>query len=297
MPPMNVPIDRRTFVLGGVALAVAACGGSNGLASGDGLTPERLAVRFPDGFRAPSVAVAGHGPQRFPFVLVANDGFPMVANIPASITIEVLHDGATLETVDVPVRGEGQFTPFYPLVFTPPETGSYLARTEFSDIDVEFVVVERGETTLFQAGETLPSFATPTTANPAGVNPVCTRTPDPCGFHDISLADALTNGKPTALLIATPSHCQTDVCASNVEWLMELSADRPDINVIHAEVYEDFERDVNEGGGLPTRAPLLAEWDFAFEPSLFVMDSEGTIVDGRHFAFDREEMAEMFAQI
>ncbi len=221
----------------------------------------------------------------------------MVGETPASINIEIIHEGETLEVQEVPVRGAGQFTPFYPLVFTPPATGSYLARTDFSDFDVEFAVVERAETTLFQAGETLPGFDTPTTAEPAGVNPVCTRSPDPCGLHEVTLNEALSNGKPTALLIATPAHCQTDVCASNVEWLIELAGDRTDINVIHVEVYEDFERDVNEGGGLPTRAPLLAEWDFAFEPSLFVMSADGTIVDGRHFAFDRDEMEEMLAMI
>ena len=113
----------------------------------------------------------------------------------------------------------------------------------------------------------------------------------------VSLDEALTNGKPTALLIATPSHCQTDVCGSNLEWLRELAGERTDINVIHAEVYEDFDRDVNENGGLPMRAPLLEAWDFAFEPSLFTIDASGTVVEGRHFAFDRDEMAEMLNAI
>jgi hypothetical protein len=284
------PFDRRSFLIGGATLAtLVACGNS-------GLEPQRLGVRFPDGFRAPSVAVAGHGPQRFPFVLIANDGLPMISNTPPSIEIEVLRGGETITTETVTVRGEGQFTPFYPLVFTPPEAGSYLARTEFSDIDVEFVVVERSETTLFQNDEKLPAFDTPTFADPRGVNPVCTRSPEPCPFHNVTLTEAQSNGKPSAVLIATPSFCQTDVCASNVEWLMQLGSTRDDLNVIHIEVYEDFERDV-ETGALPTRAPLLEAWDFAFEPSFFVLDASGTIIDGRHFAFDRDEMEEMLGFI
>ena len=290
---MSAQVSRRSFVLGAVALSAVACGGSGGSAA----TPQRLGVRFPDGFRAPSVAVVGHGPQRFPFVLVAEDGLPMIADVPATISVDIIYQDETIETQEIAVRGEGAFTPFYPLVFTPPAVGSYLARTSFSDIDVEFAVVERDDTTLFQPGETLPSFDTPTNADPAGVNPVCTRSPEPCGFHEVTLTEALSNGKPTALLIATPAFCQTDVCASNVEWLIELGAQRDDINVIHAEVYEDFNRDVNENGGLPTRAPMLLEWDFAFEPSFFVMDAAGTIVDGIHFAFDRGEMQEVLAKI
>ena len=220
----------------------------------------------------------------------------MVDDVPATIVIEVLHGGETLTTETVAVRGAGQFTPFYPLTFTPPEAGSYIARVDFSEVDVEFAVVERAETTLFQTGETIAPFDTPTVDDAHGVATVCTRSPEPCPFHDVTLAEAVSNEKPTALLIATPSHCQTDVCASNVEWLIELTEGRTDINIIHAEVYEDFEGDIADGG-LPTRAPLLVEWDFAFEPSLFVLDAKGTIVDAKHFAFDRDEMSEMLGAI
>jgi len=215
----------------------------------------------------------------------------MTNGAPASIEVEVIFKGETVVSPTIPIRGEGQFTPYYPLVFTPEETGLYSVRTEFSDLDAEFVVVERDETPLFQAGDALPSFATPTTADPAGVNPICSRSPEPCPFHEISLADALSNGKPTAMLIATPAWCQTDVCGSNLEWLIELASTRGDINVIHAEVYADFDRD-NATGQLPARAPMLEEWDIAFEPSLFIVDAGGTIVDARHFAFDRAEMDE-----
>ena len=281
---MTISFDRRTFLLGSAAAAaLAACGSS-------GPQPDRLAVRFPDGLRAPSTAVTGHGPQRFPFVVVGNDGLPMfAADAPESIDIEVLFQGETLETVTVPAGGDGRIIPYYALTFSPPAAGAYIARTEFSDFDVEFTVVEREDTPLWQVGDTLPGFDTPTFDDPAGVNPICTRPGEPCPFHEITLNEALSNGRPTALLISTPAFCQTDVCGPSLEDLISVAADRDDINVIHQEVYEDFNRDVNEGGGLPTTAPLLTEWDLAFEPSLFVMDADATIVGATHFAFDRAE--------
>jgi len=211
----------------------------------------------------------------------------------AEIEIEVLFDGEMVETQVVPARGVGQFTPYYPLVFTPEQAGTYRANADFSETGVDFAVVERSETPIFQVGETLPPFKTPTVDDDAGVTPICSRT-EPCGFHDISLDDALASGKPTAMLIATPAWCQTDVCGANVEWLIELGADRDDINIIHAEVYEDF---ANAGNGLPKRAPMLEAWDIAFEPSLFVVDAGGIITDARHFAFDREEIAELLASV
>ena len=287
---MTPAFNRRTFLLGtAAAAALAACGSS-------GPSPDRLALRFPDGVRAPSVAVAGFGDQRFPFVVVGDDGFPMLTNTPDSIEIDVLMDGELVTTETVPAGGDGQIVPYYALTFTPPAAGTYIARTSFSEFDVEFLVVERTDTTLWQVGETMTGFQTPTFDDAAGVDPICTRAGEPCPFHEITLEEALTNGRPTALLISTPAFCQTDVCGPSLEHLISSAADRDDINVIHQEVYEDFARDTDEGL-LPTVAPLLAEWDIAFEPSLFVMDSGATILGARHFAFDDTETNELLSLI
>jgi hypothetical protein len=279
-------LDRRNFILGSATLAtLMACGS----AEPDGLTPARLGLRFPDGFLQDSVAVANSGPQRFPFVVIADDGLPMISNTPESIEIEVLRSGELFTTETVQARGVGQFTPYYPLEFTPNEAGSYVARTSFSDLDIEFVVVERSQTPLFQVGDSLPPFDTPTFDDARGVDPICTRT-EPCPFHELTLTEALDNGKPTAVIISTPAFCQTDVCGPSLEFVIDAAAARTDINVVHAEVYENFTADTN---GIPAVAPLLAAWELQFEPSLFVADASGTIVGARHFAFDRDETNEM----
>jgi len=289
-------ISRREVLGGGLALvALTACGGSDagGSASGD-VAADRLGVRFPDGFRAPSIAVTDAGPQRFPFVLVAEDGFPVIDNPPESIDIEVAFDGEPVDTFTVSARGVGQFTPYYPLEFTPEQAGRYTAAVGFSEFPVEFMVMDRSEVALFQNGDPLPPFDTPTTANGHGVTTVCTRT-EPCPFHEITLTDALASGKPTVLLIATPEFCQTDVCGPSVEFLIEAAADRDDLNVIHAEVFADPRNP--EPTAFPELAPLLTEWELAFEPSLFVADASGTIVASRHFAMDRDEVAEAIAAV
>jgi len=284
-------IDRRTFLIGaGATGLLAACGGD------PSLTPDRLAPRFSDGLRAPATAVTGHGIQRFPFVVVAQDQLPIAAGAPATIDIEVLRNGATVTTQTVAARGEGSFTPFYPLEFEPPEAGAYIARTEFSEFDFEFVVVERAESAVFQNGEPLPPFDTPTFENANGVDPVCTRPGEPCPFHELTLTEALSNGRPTALLIATPAFCRTDVCGPSVEFLIEHGAGRDDINIIHQEVFENFQAD-SDAGDFPELAPLLLEWDVAFEPSMFVADADGTIVGGKHFTFDNGEVAELLSLI
>ena len=268
-------------------MTLAACGSD----AQPALRPARLGVRFPDGFQQASVAVANSGPQRFPFVVIADDGLPMITDPPASIDIEILRNGEVITTQTLGVRGVGQFTPYYPLEFTPTETGSFVARTEFSDRDVEFLVVDRSETTLFQVGDQLPAFDTPTFDDARGVDPICTRT-EPCPFHELTLTEALANDLPTALIISTPAFCQTDVCGPSLEFVIDAVAARADINVVHAEVWESFAAQTSDGA-FPTVAPLLAEWGLEFEPSLFVMDSSGTIEGALHFAFDRDETIEL----
>lgn len=267
--------------------ALAACGSS----TPQGLEPARLGVRFPDGFVQASIAVANNGPQRFPFVVIADDGLPMLTGAPESIVIDVLRNGETVTSQTVQARGIGQFVPYYPLEFTPTETGSYLARVDFSDLDIEFLVMDKTQTSLPHVGDALPAFDTPTFDDSRGVDPICTR-PEPCPFHSITLNEALVNGKPTALLVSTPGFCQTDVCGPSVEFLIDAVGDRDDINVIHAEVYQNYEADL-AGGGLPTVAPLLPVLGLDFEPSLFVTDAAGTVVGVRHFAFDRDETQAM----
>jgi hypothetical protein len=52
---------------------------------------------------------------------------------------------------------------------------------------------------------------TPTVADLKGVELLCTRTPNACPLHDVTLKDALAANTPVAFLIATPKFCQTAI--------------------------------------------------------------------------------------
>ena len=62
---------------------------------------------------------------------------------------------------------------------------------------------------------------TPTFDDARGVDPICTRSPEPCPFHDRTLTDVVESGEPVALLISTPGFCQTAICGPVLELLME----------------------------------------------------------------------------
>jgi hypothetical protein len=91
-------------------------------------------------------------------------------------------------------------------------------------------------------------------------------------LHRINIADAVTSGKPTVILFATPRFCTTRTCGPSHQVVMSLAQNYADrVNFIHVEVYKDFE----------TFAPAdaMLEWNLRTEPWLFFVDANGVIVD------------------
>lgn len=90
-------------------------------------------------------------------------------------------------------------------------------------------------------------------------------------LHRISIADAVTNGKPTVILFATPRFCTTRTCGPSHQVVLSLAQNYADkVNFIHVEVYKNF--DTFEV------ADAMREWNLETEPWLFFVDKNGKIV-------------------
>ena len=293
-------LNRRTFVLGAGAagLTVSCGGGSTGTQSNDESSPvpegqprsgvvEILVAAFSDGFAGPPIVAAGIE-QRITFVL--RDDLDILRDLaPASIDIRITtEDGQEVGGGAISARTEGIITPIYPLVFTPPAPGVYLASSAGLE-PVPFGVVDPSELSLVQVGDRMRPVTTPTTADGHGVDPICTRA-IPCPFHEISLDDALSTDQPTALLIATPGFCQTDSCGPVVDLLIDLIGERTDIDVVHAEVYVD--PSVFTTGAFPDTTAAVDEYALPFEPHFLVADTTGLVTARLDNAWDRSEMGE-----
>ena len=113
--------------------------------------------------------------------------------------------------------------PYYPVRVTGPTAGIYTRA-----LDVEGEACRRPRSTRRghlrpspRPGERLSRVDTPTTADAAASNPICTRDPG-CPFHDVHAARRAGRGrKPVALLVATPAYCQTAVCGPVLDVLLE----------------------------------------------------------------------------
>lgn len=295
MPPN---LGRRRFIAGAGAFGLGAvilgaCGGdddsssSAGGDSGGGDGAERYIVpAFPDGFRSPAILVAGF-PARAPLVVTDGTG-PLTSGAPAEIQVTLSHEGSIVDELTLPRHGEGLAVPYYPLTFTPEEAGTYQALADFSDLPVEFRVVMPGETGVIQVGEPIRPLPTPTVADPLGVDPICTRTPDPCPLHEVTLEEAIAAPGPTVFYIGTPAFCQTAVCGPALELLLEALQDRPEVTAVHAEVYVD-----PYGEDFETRRHTQAidVYGLDFEPQLVVADATGKVTAVLNATMDATEIA------
>jgi hypothetical protein len=126
------------------------------------------------------------------------------------------------------------------------------------------------------------SLATPTTKDPRGVDPICTRDPA-CPLHDSSLDEVLGRGRPVAFLVATPAYCQVDVCGPVLDLLVDQGDTFGGVEMVHAEVYTD---DTLESATEAVRAYKLPT-----EPVLYLAGADGTIRERLDNIYDTTELA------
>jgi hypothetical protein len=133
-------------------------------------------------------------------------------------------------------------------------------------------------------------------------------TTDPA-MYQISLDEALKNGKPTALLFATPAFCKTATCGPSLDVMQGLQKQYADkVNFIHVEVYKyPFDQSVQQQEAAVVKAsqenrPLTAEeaaagladamtaWHLQSEPWLFLIDKQATIASRYEGGITKEEI-------
>lgn len=303
---MAIPkLTRRFVIVGGATAAIAAaCGGGGGdgdeaaeatAEPTDSATPELvLAAGFATGDRTPAVIAAGLE-QRIMFT---------VADI-SGASLEPLRDGApdTLEMslhwpetegrtdeITTERHDAGIPTPYYPIVFTPDVTGSYRVETvvDGTPLEASFLVDPAETIGLVQVGEPVRPVETPTFDDARGVDPICTRSPEPCPFHDRTLSESIDAGEPVALLVSTPGFCQTAICGPVLELLIEAAEGHPDLSFVHAEVYNDPQTlGQSDFAGVTEAAEV---YGMTFEPSLVVANAEGIVSARLDFTFDAVDL-------
>jgi len=287
-------ISRRQFITG--TLATFGLGGSiSFLTSCGSSTPGAATELFQVVQRFPQVLVPGS--VRIPISLANQAGLlgkTSGVDLPTELRAQLLNSetGEVVVADMVAMRHDANIDPpYWPFRVDIAETGIYSLVIEGGTQDGAGVqIMDPTTISIPLIGTPLPGFDTPTISNARGVNPLCTRIPEPCPLHDITLNEALNRGKPIAYLVGTPAHCQTGTCSPALEALLEmreLVGDR--LTMLHTEIYTDDTATIV--------APAVEALNMTFEPALFITDAKGVLVERFDAIFDAVEITEAFTTL
>ena len=139
-------------------------------------------------------------------------------------------------------------------------------------------------------GEDAPQSKTPTVRDVADLTTITSDSQPEPKLYQMSVVEAVTSGKPSMILFATPGFCQTAVCGPGVDVLNKLSETFGDkVNAVHVEVYQ-----------LPYTGkvvPAMEEWGLPSEPWLFLVDENGKITGRYEGGITFEELEPDVAQL
>lgn len=94
-------------------------------------------------------------------------------------------------------------------------------------------------------------------------------------LHRMTIADAITSGRPTVIAFATPAFCQTRFCGPVLDQVVTPAWNnfKDRVNVLHVEPYDIAKA---RAGTLVT-VPAVQDWKLLAEPLIFVVGRDGII--------------------
>ena len=270
-PFVHAALTRRQL-LGGLATATAipallsACGDSDESVqeTSDASVQYTLVTRFPGNVLTP-------GEVRLPYQLSL--GAANIVSDGPDVLEAQLRDDADVpigDTISATKRAVDPF-PYYDFRVQIDEPGIYSLLVDNGPPGGAFIQILAAEDVpVPSAGMALPGFDTPTFDDEQGFDTICTRTPEPCPFHDVTLTEALAAGRPVAYYVGTPAFCSTGSCGPALDSLITAADEFGDqITFVHAEVYADT------AGSIV--ADAVGAVGMFYEPALFVTDGAGII--------------------
>lgn len=323
------PGTRRPLAAGVVllALAIAACGGDGDDAdtSAVDFSAQSVAEATQDLPFQPAVLNGnlGVGETRLSIALLLENGAPAGG---AEVTARLFRLGDDPETREATLVSEIVLTPRTMVTGAPHLHGdgsvhdhsgfsatTYVANTSFDatgfwgaalDVDLEGETHEAVLLTFFVSertsepgvGEAVPASVQRVAHDVDDIAEIDSSLPPNPELHQITVADAISNGRPTLVAFVTPSFCQTQLCGPVMETVIlpvhEIYGDR--VDVLHIEPF-DLAR-LRAGEGLESTA-VTAEWKLLSEPALFVLDAEGIVSAKFEGIMDLEEVSRAIEEV
>lgn len=169
-------------------------------------------------------------------------------------------------------------------------------------IGVAFQVQEKLPTV--GIGDTAPASKTPKASDVGGdLKKISTDiNPDP-KFYQMSVAEAVSAGKPFVLVFATPAFCQSAQCGPTLERVKKAAAGAPsDIAFINVEPYqmtwtEGRLQPVLDANGQLQSIQAVNDWGILSEPWIYAVDGKGIVRASFEGIATDQEMQDAFKAI
>ena len=209
-------------------------------------------------------ALLGSGPNDF---LGGEDQPVTVVFSPVGTDDEDRVEGAWLTTNAAAL---GLYVSYYRF----PSAGQWEIRVEADGRDLGGTLFAINETSgVPGVGDPAPRSVTPVADDPGDIASISTDpAPDP-GFYDLTIAEAVGNGRPTVVAFATPAFCQTALCGPTLETVKAAVDGRDELDVVHVEPFDL----VLAPAGQLMPIDVMFEWGLATEPWVFVIDETGAV--------------------
>lgn len=270
---------RLIFSVLVLALVAAACG------SDEGSSP------FPDGaFALSASSNLAVGNERMLIGIAGQDGERLASpDIPVTITVRPESGG------------EAQTLPGTFMWAVPDHSGLYRVNVEFPTAGTwvvsvvpdgapalpDFHVTVHAESITPGIGQEAPRSVT-ATLDDGPLEEISTDDhPDP-RLYEITVAEAVTSGRPSIIVFATPRFCTTGVCGPTLDDVKAMMPAHPGVNFLHVEVFTNLDDPENL-----EVVPAIYEWGLPTEPWVFVVDADGIVIGRFEGLVGQDELEEL----
>ena len=142
-------------------------------------------------------------------------------------------------------------------------------------------------------GQPAPLSHNPTARDVSDVSTIDSGQP-PDDMHQLSVAEAIAQHRPTLVGFATPAFCTSQTCGPLIHALQSLEpAYRSRLTFIHIEIWRDFKPDPSKR----QLTPQLLEWRLQTDPWVFLIDSKGVIRTRFEGVADADELRAAIDQL
>ena len=174
--------------------------------------------------------------------------------------------------------------------FSDPGSWGILARVDQKTSDIRIAsanIVVKEKSSSPYIGSKAPQSLTKTASLGDDMSRI-TSDPNPhMPLYARSISEAVTSGKVSVILFATPAFCRTNTCGPQVRIIASMEEKMGDyVNFLHIEIYDNPHEILGDTSNA-TISPEVRKWNLPSEPWTFVVDPKG-IVSNRFEGFATE---------